>query len=63
MASSPALEVVLQGVPVHPVLNPAAQGDEFGLLMTLPYRQEGEGGGYGAGLGYFKPRSMARGGC
>ena len=63
MASSPALEVVLQGVPVHPVLNPAAQGDEFGLLMTLPYRQEGKGGGYGASLGYFKPLSMARDSC
>lgn len=48
VALSPAVEVVLQGVPVHPVLNPSSQGDEFGLLMTMPYRQE-LGGGCGRG--------------
>ena len=50
VASSP-VQITLQGVPVHPVMNPEADGYDFGLLLTMPFRQgygqgrAGEGGG------------------
>ena len=36
--SSSPVQITLQGTPVHPVLNPEAEGDSYGILLTMPYR-------------------------